>query len=117
MFQIEISDERKIVNFRGSLFIIIVLGSVVTICVAETSTTSSNFSIQTNQSNEPESLIRQQEIEYTKRNKAVRVMERSVENWITLACLALTIITATALLIIIIHLKSRRKSNLLHLYA
>lgn len=100
----------------SSLFLM--MGVVVLICIAQSNVTSasSDSSVQTNQSNESESVIKQQRIELNKKVKNKNNI-RSVENWIALTCLALTIIFSLVLFIIFIHLRSRQKSNLLHLYA
>lgn len=107
-----------------------ILMSVVLISIAQSKVTSasSDSSVQTNQSNEFESVIKQQKQQqeeqivkgalrdaYAQHKKVKNI--RSVENWIALTCLALTLIFSLILLIIVIHLKSRQKSNLLHLYA
>lgn len=96
----------------------LILMSVVLICIAQSKVTraSSNSSVQTNQSHE--SAIKQQQKpsrEFVLKQHKKNI--RSVENWIALTCLALTIIVSLVLLIIFIHLRSRQKSNLLHLYA
>lgn len=83
--------------------------------------------VQTNQSNESESVIKNQreekkdytdgiEIRQQLRNNKVKSI-RSVENWIALSCLALSLIGSLILLIVVMHMKARRESNLLYLFA
>lgn len=85
--------------------------------VTATSITVDDSSVQTDQSNEPESVIKHQQVKRDYRSVEQPKSIRSVENWISLACLALTVIVLLILLIVVIHLKARQKSNLLYLYA
>lgn len=94
--------------------------SAVLISIAQLKVTSalSDSSVQTNQS-ESETVIKQPRGDYkdeAQHNKKVENI-RSAEKWIALTCLALTIIALLIMFIIVVHLKSRQKSDLLYLYA
>lgn len=98
----------------------LILMSAVLISIAQSKVTSasSDSSVQTNQS-ESETVIKQPRRDYkdeAQHNKKVKNI-RSAENWIALTCLALSIIALLILFIIVVHLKSRQKSDLLYLYA
>ena len=105
-------------------FILLIIAVPISIAQSKVMMPSSNSSVQTNQSNESESVIKRELREdyykeglSSRRNiKNVKSI-RSVENWIGLGCLATSLIVLLILLIVIIHKKARRKSNLLYLHA
>lgn len=98
-----------------------ILINIASSSVAASSIADDGSGVQTNQSNESEAAIKyHQQVKRDYRSQAQKEMTksiRSVENWISLTCLALTIIVLLILLIVVIHLKARQKSNLLYLYA
>lgn len=105
-------------------FILLIIAVAISIAQSNVTMPRSNSSVQTNQSNESESVIKREQRKdyykegissqrYTKNVKNIR----SVENWIGLAGLAMSLIVLLILLIIIIHIKAKRKSNLMYLYA
>jgi len=104
--------------------ILLIIAVAISIAQSKVTIPPSNSSVQTNQSNESESVIKHEQREdyykegmSSRRNiKNVKSI-RSVENWIGLAGLATSLIVILILLIVIIHIKAKRKSNLMHLYA
>lgn len=102
--------------------------TIISIAQSKVTNSPSKTIVQTNQSNESESVIKLEpsrdyykegnDAEFISRrnNKKVKSI-RSVENWISLSCLAASIIMLVVAVIVLIHKKAKEKSNLKYLWA
>lgn len=118
IFRVTISIRQTEEKHNMKVSLILMSAVLISIAQSKVTSASSDSSVQTNQS-ESETVIKQPRRDYkdeAQHNKKAKNI-RSAENWIALTCLALTIIALLILFIIVIHLKSRQKSDLLYLYA
>lgn len=103
---------------------ILIILIVVSVTQSKVTKPLSDSSVQTNQSNKFESVIKQESSradyseKYISEGSHMKMKRiRSVENWISLTCLATSLIILLVATIIMIHNKAKRKSNLQYLWA